>query len=280
MKKNLLKKLVPFIGVLALGVSVIACGAGDNKEASSDNKIIRVGTSAGPYSELFLEGIAPILEKQGYTIEDTSFSDLLQVNIALTEGSIDLNVDQHTAYAENFNVEKGATLTPIVHVPTVPAGILSEKHKSLDDVKDGSIVAIPKDPSNAARAYNLLDKAGWIKLKEGIEPMKASSNDILENLHNLEIQEIESSQIPRALEDVDFGVIPGSVVYSAGLSADSVLLLEDVLDKLELVAVVTGKNKEMQWAKDVVIAYKSDDFKKFLVEENKEEYWHIPKELK
>ena len=44
-----------------------------------------------------------ILEKEGYTLTEVDFSDLLQNDLALNDGEIDFNVEQHTAYAENFN---------------------------------------------------------------------------------------------------------------------------------------------------------------------------------
>ena len=45
----------------------------------------------------------PILEKQGDTVEGKDLSDLLQADVALNDGEVDLTVEQHTAYMENFN---------------------------------------------------------------------------------------------------------------------------------------------------------------------------------
>lgn len=277
MKKT---KLVA-ISILAIFAFVLtACG---NENASSGDKestTIKVGTSPGPYSELFLTAIKPILEEKGYTIKTTDFSELLQANIAITEGSIDLNVDQHTAYMNNFNKEKGAKLTKITQIPTVPAGIFPGRKSSLDEVAEGDVIGIPKDPSNAARAYSLLQKADLIKLKEGVELVKVTINDVVENPYNLDIMEMDSAQIPRALADMDFGVIPGSIVYSSKLDASTVLLSEDILKDLELVAIVDESNKDTQWAKDVAAAYQSDAFKAYMDENNKDEYWFIPEELR
>src|SRR5690625_6847099 len=78
-----------------------------------------------------------MLEDEGYTIEDIDFTELLLADVALTEGSVDVNVDQHTAYMENYNEEKGANLTKITPVPTVPAGIFPGRKDSLDDIEAG-----------------------------------------------------------------------------------------------------------------------------------------------
>lgn len=281
MKKNIISKVLIglTIGVLSIGLSGCINSSESNVEAE-EKKTITIGVSPGPYNELFDTAVKPILEGQGYEIKSIDFSDLLQSEVALTEGSVDFNVAQHTAYAENYNKENNGDLVPIVHIPTVPAGIFSDTHKSLESVAEGSKVAIPKDPSNAARAFRVLEKAGWIKLKESANPTTLTINDIEENIKGIEIIEMESSQIPRALVDLDYGVIPGSVVYSSKMDAEKSLLSEDVSKELELVVVVSEKNKDSKWAKDIVAAYKSDEFKAYMEENNKNNYWFIPEELK
>ena len=279
MKKS--KLLIVSLFVL-FTLFLAACGdneASSEGEEQEEQTTFTVGTSPGPYSELFLEAVKPILEEKGYTIETVDFSELLQADIALTEGSVDLNVDQHTAYMENYNEEKGAALTDLTPIPTVPTGIFPGKKDSLDDIEEGDVVGIPNDPSNAARAYALLQKAELIKIKEDVELIKATANDIEENPYNLDISEMDSAQIPRALDDLDYGVIPGSIVYSSGLDASTSLLSEDILKELELVAVVDETNEDSQWAKDVKAAYESDEFKAYMDENNQDNYWFIPEEL-
>src|SRR5699024_10346054 len=91
--------------------------------------------------------------------------------------------------------------------------------------------------------YAILQKADLLKLKKDIDLVNVTQNDIIENKHNLEIQEMDSAQIPRALDDLDYGVIPGSIVYSSGLDPSLSLLDEDILEELELVATIDKKIK-------------------------------------
>jgi len=269
-----------FISIVALFfVFLVACNDNSNNAEGEDKKDLIIGTSPGPYSELFLDAIKPILEDQGYTIKDQDFTELLLADVALAEGAVDLNVDQHTAYMNNFNEEKDANLTAITPIPTVPAGIFPGRKTSLEEIEDGDVIGIPQDPSNAARAYAVLQKAGLIKLEEGVELVSASAQDIVENPHNLEITEMDSYQIPRALADLDYGVIPGSIVYSSGIDAATSLISEDILKDLELVVVVDEKNKDTKWAKDIKAAYESDEFKAYLEEHNQDGYWFVPEEL-
>ena len=271
------RKSLVIITLLSVFFLIIGCGkkTEGNKTNSGDKKVIKYGKASGPYTVLFEKAIIPILEKKGYKFEVVEFSDLLQNDTALNEGDIDVNVEQHTAYMNNFNDSQKGNLVALSPIPTVPAGIFSSKHKSLNELKDGAKIAIPSDASNAARGYNLLKKAGWIKLNENINVAKATQKDIKENTHKLEIVEMDSANIPRSLDDFDYAVIPGSIVYSAGINPSTVLLQEDILNHLLLQVVVKKGNENSDWAKAIVEAYHSDEFKKYLDENNKG-LWFVP----
>ena len=240
---------------------------------------IRYGKSQGPYTELFEAAIVPILEKEGYTVEGTDFSELLTADIALNDGDVDVNVEQHTAYAENFNASYNGDLTPICPIPTVPAGIFSATHTSLQAITDAAKVTVPNDASNTARDYVLLQKAGWITLDSSVDLAVVTQDDITENPHNIEFTEMASLNIPSALQDFDFAVITGSIVYNAGIDASTALLTEDVLPQLILQVMVKKDNADTDWAKAIAAAYHSDEFKEYM-DKNNNGLWYIPDELK
>ena len=161
------------------------------------------------------------MEEEGYTVTETTFDALLQADVALNDGDVDVNVDQHTAYLENFNENSDANLVGLVSIPTVPAGIFGGRKDQLEDIKKGDTIAIPVDASNTARALLLLEKAGWIKLDPDVEPIAATSSNIAENPLELNVVEMDSAQIQRSLEDIDYGVIPGSIVYNNDIPTDN-----------------------------------------------------------
>lgn len=270
------KKLIGSL-IAAVLVATIFTGCGNKKsdQVESDKKILKYGKSQGPYTILFEEAVKPILEEKGYTLNAVDFSDLAQNDTALDEGEIDFNVEQHRAYAENFNATHKANLAPVYKVPTVPAGIFSKTHTSIDEIASGAKIVVPNDASNTARAVLLLKKAGWITINESVEPSKASVDDIVENPYNIQITEIDSINIPNVLDEFDYAVIPGSVVYNAGMDASTVLLQEDVLDHLILQLVVKEDNKDTQWVKDIIAAYESTEFKTYM-EKNNQGLWFIP----
>nr|WP_294492971.1 MetQ/NlpA family ABC transporter substrate-binding protein [uncultured Mediterraneibacter sp.] len=270
-------------GAAALSAAVLigtaACGntgAGDqNLDSGQEAKTIIYGKAAGPYTVLFEEAIVPILEREGYTLESVEFSDLLQNDIALNEGEIDVNVEQHTAYMEDFNKSQGGDLAALTPIPTVPAGIFSATHDSLEELEKGAQIAVPNDASNTARAYVLLEKAGWISLEEDAELSVVTQDDIAENPYNLEFTELDSTLIPQALEDFDYAVITGSIVYNAGIDPSTALLQEDIAEHLLLQVVVKEENRDAAWAEAIVDAYHSDEFKTYL-EENNDGLWYVP----
>ena len=67
--------------------------------------------------------------------------------------------------------------------------------------------------------------------------------------------------------------------YNAGIDPSTALATEDIQDHLVLQVVVKEKNKDAEWAKAIVDAYHSDEFKQYM-EENNDGLWWIPDELK
>ena len=264
------------VALVAVVSAVFLAGCGSNS-ASNDKKELVFSKSQGPYSELFEQGIQPILEKKGYKVVGKDMNDLLQADIALNEGEVDFNVEQHTAYMENFNAKQDGHLAAIMPIPTVPAGIYAGSKSDLSQVADGDTVAVPNDASNTARAYALLQKAGWIKLDPSKDLSTVTKEDIVENPHHLQFTEMKSLNIPAVRGDFSYIVITGSIVYNAKIDPSTALLKEDILPHLLLQLVVQEKDKDSQWVKDIADAYHSEEFKEYL-KKNNNGLWYVPEE--
>lgn len=102
-------------------------------------------------------------------------------------------------------------LSEVIVVPTAPMGIYSQKFDSIEDIKEGSAIAIPNDPTNAARAFQILEDAKLITLKPDTDPLTVSEKDIAENVKNLQFKPIEAAQLPRAVDSVDLSAVPGTM---------------------------------------------------------------------
>ena len=247
------------LSALALLASSLPLSAFAIDEAKKE---IVIGTTVGDFADMVTDSIKPQLEAKGYKVKLVEFTDYVTPNIALADGSLDVNCFQHKPYLESFSKDRGLSLAPITQVPTGPMGLYAGKLEDLKAVKEGSTVAIPNDPTNQARALLMLQDLGWLSLKEGINPLKASEFDVVKNPHNLKLVLLEAAQLPRSREDVDFSVINGNFAASSGIPFSSGLFLERSYDFINWV-VVKSADAGKPFAKDVAAAYNSPEFKAY-----------------
>jgi D-methionine transport system substrate-binding protein len=262
-----MKKWILLLAALFTVSLLAACGG---EEASSeDKKEITIGATSGPYSDMVTKAIKPGLEKKGYTVEVKEFSDYIQPNNALAQGDLDANLFQHKIYMETFAEQNGLELSEVISVPTAPMGIYSNKFDSLEDIKEGSAIAIPNDPTNAARAFQILEDAKLITLKEGTDPLTVSEKDIDKNVKNLQFKPIEAAQLPRAVESVDLSAVPGNYALAAKMDLLDALQLENMPDQYRNRVVMNTKDVDSQLAKDIKAVVEADEFEKIIDEEFK-----------
>ena len=243
---------------LLLAALLIATGA--NIAHAKDPKELVIGTSAGPYADQVKLGIKPILEKQGYKVKLVEFNDYIQPNFALAEGSLDANIFQHIIYLTKFSTEHKLQLSELVKVPTAPIAIYSKKHKTLNDVKEGTTVALPNDPTNQARALVLLDQLGWIKLRDKYDPVRASEKDIAANIKKIKLIPLEAAQLPRSLQDTDYSFVNGNYALASGLKLKDALTTEKISSNYANLVAVRTAEKDKQFARDIAAAYRSREF--------------------
>lgn len=231
-------------------------------------KEIKIGATVGDFAELVKDGIKPQLEKKGYKVKLVEFTDYVTPNIALAQGALDANIFQHKPYMDQFAKEKGLKITALTQVPTAPLGLYGGKLSKLANVKSNSTIAIPNDPTNLARALVLIKDLGWIELKTNTNLFLAGLSDISKNPKNLKIILLEAAQLPRALQDVDYGVVNGNYVISSGMDLTKSLFMEKSNAYINWVAVNTKdlNTKFVNDLKDVlnskeIIEYSKNKFK-------------------
>lgn len=267
MKKKIAALLA---GALCLS-ALAACGGGNDAQTAengaSDDKTITVGASPTPHAEI-LNAAKDVLAEQGWTLEVVEFTDYVQPNTALVDGDLDANYFQHIPYLNNFNKENNADLVSAIEMHYEPFGIYPGKTATLEELADGATVAVPNDGSNETRALLLLQDAGLIKLKDGIDPTSdATKLDIVENPKNLDIQEIAAEQLPRSLEDVDLAVINGNYALQADLNAKEDSLITENPDYAKVyVNVVACRSGDETSDKITALkeALQSDAVKQFI----------------
>jgi len=205
-----MKKII-FATAIILGLFIfVACGGN-----SSGDNIINIGATASPHAEV-LEHLRPVLEDAGFTLNITIFDDFISPNLALDAGDIDINYFQHVPFLNNFNTNHGTDLVPVFGVHFEPLRVYAGRLNTLENIPNGASIAIPDDPTNEARALQLLEYLGLIGLTPGLG-LNATASDVAYNPHNLEIIPLEAPILPPSLPDVDFAVINGNFALAGGV---------------------------------------------------------------
>lgn len=227
----------------------------------ASKKQLVIGGTAGSNIDQLQYGIVPQLQKKGYKVKLVEFNDYVQPNLALADGSLDANFFQHEVYFNQFKGDRKLDLVALTQGPIAPMGVYSKQRKSLADLKDGDRVALPNDPSNLARGILLLQQAGLVKIKEGVNPLRVSELDLASNPKKIKLVPLDAAHLPRALDDAQFAIINGNFAISSGLKLQEAVLLEKVPDHYLNIVAVKTKDKDTQWAKDLAEAYRSAAFK-------------------
>ena len=203
-----------------------SCGGGA-AELSAADEPLRVGASPVPHAEILRHVDEELATDAGLDLEIVEFTDYVQPNVALDDGSLDANYFQTVPYLEEQEASAGYDFTPLAPVHIEPLGIYSSSLTDLAALPDGATVAIPNDPTNAARALRLLEANDLITLADTGEAAPTSL-DIELNPKDLQISEVEAAQVPRSLADVDIAVINGNYAIEADLvPAEDALALEE-----------------------------------------------------
>lgn len=275
-------KFGKFFGVCALasGIALAGCGGSQQSaeqpkaEAKTDTpaaQTIKVGVMSGPEHKVAEVAAKVAKEKYGLTVEYVEFNDYALPNTAVSKGDLDANAMQHKPYLDKDSQEKKLdNLTIVGNTFVYPLAGYSKKIKSLDELKEGGVVAVPNDPSNLARALILLEKQGLIKLKDNTN-LFSTSLDIVENPKNLKIQEVDTAVAARALDDVDLAVVNNTYAGQVGLTAsENGVFVEDKDSPYVNIIVARKDNADSQAIQNFVKAYQSDEVEAKAKEEFKD----------
>lgn len=258
-----------FAGIVAFALAALALtGCSSSNNSNSDDKKITVAAVPTPHAEILNNAVAPILEKEGYTLEVKEFTDYVQPNDVTENGDVDANYFQHGPYLDNFNQEKGTHLVSVTAIHFEPMGIYSKSISDLKQLKDGAKVAVPNDATNEARALLLLQQEGLITLKDGVG-VTATVNDIVSNPKNLTFNELEAANVPNVVDDVDIAIINGNYAIAAGFKVNTDALAVESADSEAAktyanLLVVKDGNQDSDKIKALAEALNSDEVRDYI----------------
>ncbi|TCW83374.1 methionine ABC transporter substrate-binding protein [Burkholderia sp. SRS-46] len=211
-------RAVRLLAVALLGAALMA-------GAQAEPAPLKVGVSTTPQIEA-LKIAAKEAKAQGLDVKIIEFTDWNTPNAALANKDIDVNYFQHIPFLENAKKQGGYNFVSIAPGTIMKIGLYSKKVKRFDELKDGAKVAIANDPVNGGRGLLLLQRAGLITLKPGVD-YRATTHDITANPKHLKIIALEASQLARSLDDVDLAQGYPSFIKLAGTTDPNSALLFD-----------------------------------------------------
>lgn len=226
-----------------------------------EGEVITIGASSGPYSDMVNTALKPALEEQGYTVEIVEYTDYIQPNNALHNGDLDANLYQNVSFMKDFNEENGTDLLNLVQVPTAPMGLYSSQFDSLEEIANGSEVALPLDPVNSSRGFQTLEDAGLIEIAEEANMLAIDEADIIQNNKNLEFVFQDSGQLPRSVDQIGLSLVPGNYALASGMDLEDALQLEQMNENFRNQVVINADDKDSKMADDLMKAVSSDHFK-------------------
>lgn len=194
---------------------------------------VSIGVVGEEYEAIWLY-VAEKAKEEGIELEVVMLTDYNIPNVALQDGSIDLNSFQHDVFLENWNTENDGNLVTIGYTVAVPTRIYSEKYASLDDLPDGAKIAVNNAPTSLSYNLQTLERAGLISLGDTGE-LLPTPDDIVENPKNLEIIEVEGSHIAAIVPDVDAAFIDNSFLDATNFEpADAIYVFGDTADTINI----------------------------------------------
>ncbi|WP_412057532.1 MetQ/NlpA family ABC transporter substrate-binding protein [Bartonella sp. DGB2] len=219
---------------------------------------IKLGTMEGEEADIWKVAVEQA-KKDGLDIEIVTFSDYALPNEALNSGDIDANAFQHKPYLDAQIEQRGYRLAIAGHTMLTPIGIYSHKIKNIKDLRDGSIVGIPNDPSNGGRALRLLSDLGLVKLKNP-DDVFATKLDIIDNPKKLQVRELDAGILGQALNDFDIAIINTNWALTVGLdpNQDALLFEKARNNPYDNIIVVRQQDADKPWVKKLVAAYQNE----------------------
>ena len=144
--------------------------------------------------------------------------------------------------------------------------LYSDKISSVEELKDGDVVAIPNDPTNGGRAIKVLSDAGLIVLKDdaGFNP---TVDDIETYNVGITIEELAANTIPSVLPDVTAAIINGNFALDFGFREEDAIF-HDKMDEEEYWNLIACRTEDLsdpvlvEAYDKVVKAYQSEGTKK------------------
>ncbi|GHV88868.1 methionine ABC transporter substrate-binding protein [Spirochaetia bacterium] len=223
------------VTLLTAGMVLLSSCGGAKKDATSrtasrqtaaERTTLKVQADIVPHAEL-LEFVKPGLEKQGVYIDIITTTDSNLANEQVANGELDVNFFQHEPYLKSIVAERGFDLVNGGNIHVEPIGAYAVKYKTTAEVPANAKIAIPNDATNEYRALRILEQAGFITLKQGVDVYQTTvANTVDRYLKPITLTELDAALIIRVKDDFDVYITNTNKILEAGIDAKGSLFRE------------------------------------------------------
>ena len=195
-----------FVVLLALAGSGYAfLGQGNRKVVFSDTLKVHFEPAMAGEEKLIRFASDKVAPDYGLRLEAVPLQDSVQANRAVADGQYAATIHQHQWWLKQVVDANGFALTPTEPIFQWAFGVYSDSHRSLAELPQGAVIAVPNDGANQGQALWLLQREGLITLDPAIEPRTARLRDI-KGTHGFTFKEMDLLSLPRVLNSVDAAV--------------------------------------------------------------------------
>ena len=270
-----MKKILTLLTAFVLAFTLVGCSGAKDKKGIDAEKLdknnpvtLKIGASNVPHAEI-LEHIAPKLLEEGIKLDIVTYQDYFLPNKSLNDKEIDANYFQHVPFLDLEIKEKGYKLEDAGAIHLEPLGLYSTKVKNLNDLRDGAVVLVSNSKSDWGRIIKLLSDNGLVKVKDGVNIINATFDDIVENKKNLVFKYDNDPSIMVQYYkngEGDLVSINSNFAVDAGISPkdDAVVIEKGENNPYANIIAVRKGDKDKLVIKKLIEALKSDDTKNFI----------------
>ncbi|RKR74053.1 MetQ/NlpA family ABC transporter substrate-binding protein [Frondihabitans australicus] len=279
----------PWIAGAAVAVVAVAAGltvprliptasANDTKGAT-----LYVVTAEGNSAEQKLvdyvaKNVAP---KYGIKVAFKGLSDSTTLNRAVSEGEVAGTVYQHRLWLKQvLTANPSFQETAATPVFRWGFGLWSAKWKSVQEIPDGGTISLYSDPANEAQGLWILERAGLITLKPGIDKGYATTADIASNPKHLKFTLLDFAAQSRSLGDLDAAVGYTEYYLAAGIPLKEQLYAPPAPDEFAGQLTVGTKYLHSHNVQQLIKAFKDPAVQKFLATDPDEKGILLPVDAK
>ncbi|MET0977862.1 MAG: MetQ/NlpA family ABC transporter substrate-binding protein [Paeniglutamicibacter terrestris] len=267
------KKKWPWaVGAVAVTAAIIAtvainAGSGTKSPNNVAGATLTVVTAEGNHAEQALvnfvaEEVAP---KYGIKVAFKGLADSTTLNRAVSTGEVAGTIYQHKLWlSQVLEANPDFKLTAAVPVFRWGFGIWSEKYKTVEEIPNGATISLYSDPANEAQGLWLLERAGLIKLADGVDKWKATQKDIAENPKNIKFKLLDFAAQSRSLPDLDATVGYTEYYVAAKVPLEQQIYAPAAPDEFAGQLTIGSEFQDTENVKNLVKAFQDPAVQEFL----------------